>query len=153
MEYTFEIYFDFVNTANLGFVEEKVSWGGEELSQDPIVFLSDNGLRFEEITDSGLFLQVTKEPLPKGYRGIYLRDQIINDLSLQINLKNDTIANPLVRFIESLNFDVDFVILLYRVDECITRKLYVNSNNEIITSVSEALIGEEPQDVMFINSK
>jgi len=72
---------------------------------------------------------------------------------LQINLKNDTIANPLVRFIESLNFDVDFVILLYRVDECITRKLYVNSNNEIITSVSEALIGEEPQDVMFINSK
>ena len=91
--------------------------------------------------------------MPKGYRGIYLRDQIINDLSLQINLKNDTIANPLVRFIESLNFDVDFVILLYRVDECITRKLYVNSNNEIITSVSEALIGEEPQDVMFINSK
>ena len=72
---------------------------------------------------------------------------------MQINLKNDTIANPLVRFIESLNFDVDFVILLYRVDECITRKLYVNSNNEIITSVSEALIGEEPQDVMFINSK
>ena len=48
MEYTFEIYFDFVNTAKLGFVEEKVSWGGEELSQDPIVFLSDNGLRFEE---------------------------------------------------------------------------------------------------------
>ncbi len=42
MEYWFEIYFDFENLGELGFREEKVYWGGEELSQDPVAYLSSH---------------------------------------------------------------------------------------------------------------
>lgn len=153
MEFWFEIYFDFGNLGELGFREEKVYWGGEELSQDPVAYLSDNGLRFEEINDSRHFELITKEKMPQRYGGLVLKDQIISDLSLQINLDNDISSDPLIQFISGLNSDVDYVILLCRVDECATRKLYVNGKNDIINAVSEALNWERPQDIMLINRK
>lgn len=153
MEFWFEIYFDFENLGELGFREEKVYWGGEELSQDPVAYLSDNGLRFEEINDSRHFELTTKEKMPQRYGGLVLKDQIISDLSLQINLDNDISSDPLIQFISGLNSDVDYVILLCRVDECATRKLYVNGKNDIINAVSEALNCERPQDIMLINRK
>ena len=153
MEFWFEIYFDFGNLEKLGFREEKVYWGGEELSQDPVTYLSDNGLRFEVIKDSRHFELKTKEKIPKGYSGMFLKDQIINDLSVQINLDNDISSDPLIQFISGLNSDVGYAILFCRVDECATRKLYVKNNNEIIDAVSEALNWECPQDLMLINCK
>lgn len=153
MEFWFEIYFDFGNLEKLGFREEKVYWGGEELSQDPVTYLSDNGLRFEVIKDSRHFELTTKEKIPQGYSGMFLKDQIINALSLKINLDNDISSDPLIQLISGLNNDVDYVILFCRVDEYATQKLYVNGKNDIINAVSEALNWERPQDIMLINRK
>ena len=55
MDYHFEIYFNYKDISKMCFKEEFIEWDGETFSQDPAVFVSENGIHFERIDDNNHF--------------------------------------------------------------------------------------------------
>ena len=115
MEYYFEIYLNDRELTKIGLTEELIEWSGEKLSQDPRVFVSDSGLRFEEITYTNRDLVDAGVELMSGSIGLNLQGFSFYELSRKLINSEDTSWDPLIRFIDGLNALDDQV---YRRIEC-----------------------------------
>ena len=150
MEYYFEIYLNDRELTKVGLTEELIEWGGDKLSQDPRVFVSDSGLRFEEITYTNRDLVDAGVELMSGLIGLNLQGFSIYELSRKLINSEDTSWDPLIRFIDGLNALDSFVIILCRVDESIKRKSTVSGGEDLKCAVSEALDWDDPRDIVFV---
>ena len=150
MEYYFEIYLNARELTKIGLTEELIEWSGEKLSQDPRVFVSDSGLRFEEITYTNRDLVDAGVELMSGSIGLNLKGYSFYELSRKLRNREDTSRDPWIRFIDGLNALDSFVIILCRVDESIKRKITVNGGEDLKCAVSEALDWDDPRDIVFV---
>lgn len=150
MEYYFEIYLNARELTKIGLTEELIEWSGEKLSQDPRVFVSDSGLRFEEIAYTNRDLVDAGVELMSGSIGLNLKGYSFYELSRKLRNREDTSRDPWIRFIEGLNALDSFVIILCRVDESIKKKINVSCGEDLKCAVSEALDWDDPRDIVFV---
>jgi len=130
-----------MNLSVIGVYEQFITWGEEQFSQDPPIFIWNQELQFKQAYDAALFKRLVGKAINlERYSVFTLVGDVLDNLQYLVNTQQDISDDLLVKFIQDSLLKLnDWVIIMSIDDEQVDECIQLEHKEDVIPILCESI--------------